>query len=176
MSTQQSDERIEQLLTEKEVRDFLNHEATLLDRRALDEWFDLIAEDIRYKMPRRVTKEHAVDSFSDESYFFNEKYGSLKARVERFDSQYAWAERPPSRTRRYVTNLHVDEDDGEEVHLRNNLLIHYSQGDTADQTFFAAERESTLRRTDNDPGFEIARREIRLDHSVLGVDKISIFL
>lgn len=176
MSAQRSDERIEQLLTEKEVRDFLNHEATLLDRRALDKWFDLIAEDIRYKMPRRVTKEHAVDSFSDESYFFNEKYGSLKARVERFDSQYAWAERPPSRTRRYVTNLRIDEDDGEEVHLRNNLLVHYSQGDTADQTLFAAEREDTLRRTDDDPGFEIARREIRLDHSVLGVNKISIFL
>lgn len=176
MSTQTRDERIDRLLTEQAVRDFLHHEATLLDQRELEEWFDLIAEDIVYKMPRRVTKEYVADTYSDESYFFNERYGSLKARVRRFDSEYAWAERPPSRTRRYVTNLRVDEDDGEEVHLRNNLLVYYSQGDTADQTFFATERHDTLRRTNDDPGFEIARREIRLDHSVLGTNKISIFL
>lgn len=175
MSTQRSD-AIEELLTEKEVRDFLNYEANLLDRRELDEWLDLVAEDIVYQMPRNVTREYVVDSYSDDAYFFDERYGSLQARVKRFDSEYAWAERPPSRTRRYVTNLRIDEDDGDEVRLRNNLLVYHSQGDTPDSTFLSAERTDTLRRTDDGPGFEIAERVIRLDHSVLDIDKISIFL
>lgn len=167
---------LDALLTEKEVRDFLVHEAELLDRRELDAWFDLVAEDIVYRMPRKLMTEYVPDSYSDESYFFDERHGSLKARVMRFDSEYAWAERPPSRTRRHVSNLRVVEDDGDEVVAKSNLLVYYSQGDTSDHTVISAERRDTLRRTDEDPGFEIATREIFLDHSVLPVSKVSIFL
>lgn len=169
-------EALEALVVEREVRTFLNREAALLDQRRLAEWFDLIAEDVTYRMPRRLMQEDAVEAFSDEAYFFDERYSSLEARVQRFESEYAWAERPPSRTRRYVTNVDVQENDDGEIEVRSNLLVYYSQGDTAEHTFLSTRREDTLRRTGDTGDFEIAARTIYPDHTVTDMSKISIFL
>jgi 3-phenylpropionate/cinnamic acid dioxygenase small subunit len=177
MLTEQQ-EKLESLLVERAVEQFLYDEAELLDNRELHEWFDHIAADISYRMPRRLMRENQASAFSEQAYYFNENYGSLKARVERFDSEYAWAERPPTRTRRYVTNVSVSEDDeslgDEELHVESNLLVYLSRGDSEAHTFYSARRIDTLRRTDD--SFEITDREIRLDQTVLDTDNISIFL
>lgn len=162
------------LVLERDVRNFLKREADLLDNRKHDEWFELIDEDIRYWMPRRLMKEYEPSEFDEEGYFFNEDYGSLKARVERFDSSYAWAERPPARARRYVTNIMLEDWTDEEVSVTSNVFLYYSQGDSTDYSLFSAKREDTLKRTDD--GFAIAEREIYPDHSVLGISKLSFFL
>jgi len=179
MLTEQAD-RLEALLVEREVEQFLYEEAELLDNRNLHEWFDHIAEDISYRMPRRLMRENTASVFSERGYYFNEDYGSLKARVERFDSEYAWAERPPTRTRRYVTNVQVTRDGGEladdELHVESNLLIYLSRGDSEDHTFHSARRVDTLRRREPSESFEIVDREIRLDQTVLSTDNVSIFL
>ncbi|WP_436348289.1 aromatic-ring-hydroxylating dioxygenase subunit beta [Natronorubrum sp. FCH18a] len=162
------------LVLERNVCNFLKREADLLDERKLDEWFELIEDDIRYRMLRRLMKEYEPSEFDEEGYFFNEDYGSLKARVERFDSSYAWAERPPARARRYVTNVVLEDWTDEEVSVTSNVLVYYSQGDTTDYSLLSVRREDTLRRTED--GFGIADREIRPDHNVLGISKLSMFL
>jgi len=174
MKLSEREDEIEELLVEREVRQFLNHEAELLDARELHEWFDLIAEDITYHMPRRLMRENTADVFSNDSYHFNESYGSLKARVRRFDSEYAWAERPPTRTERYVTNVVITDYDDEEVDVENNLLVYLSRGDSEDHDFYSAKREDTLRR-DGD-SFEIVDRKILLNQTILSTDNVSIFL
>ncbi|MFB6090784.1 MAG: 3-phenylpropionate/cinnamic acid dioxygenase subunit beta [Halobellus sp.] len=170
--------QLEALLVEREVEQFLFYEAELLDNRELHEWFDHVADDITYRMPRRLMRENTASVFSEQGYYFNEDYGSLKARVERFDSEYAWAERPPTRTRRYVTNVRVTrEDEGladDELRVESNLLVYLSRGDSEEHTFYSARREDVLRRRDDT--FDIADREIRLDQTVLSTDNISIFL
>lgn len=169
---------LERLLVEREVRQFLYHEAELLDSRKLDEWFDLIADDISYRMPRRLMRENTANAFSDQGYYFNEDYGSLEARVKRFDSEYAWAERPPTRTRRSVTNVVVDRDAedlrDDELAVESNLLVYLSRGDSEAHTFYSGRRYDTLRRRGD--SFEIADREIRLDQTILSTDNVSIFL
>lgn len=174
MKLSDREDELEELLVEREVRQFLNHEAELLDARELHEWFDLIAEDISYHMPRRLMRENTAGVFSDESYYFDESYGSLKARVMRFDSEYAWAERPPTRTERYVTNVVVTDYDDEEVDVESNLLVYLSRGDSEDHDFYSAKREDTLRR-DGD-SFEIVDRTILLNQTILSTDNVSIFL
>lgn len=169
-----SEEELQALVLERNVRDFYNHEADLLDNRELEKWFELIDDDIRYWMPRRLMKEHEPSEFDDEAYFFNEDYGSLKARVERFDSSYAWAERPPARARRYVTNVVLEEWSDDELSVRSNVLLYYSQDDTEDYSLVSVRREDTLRRTED--GFAIAERNIYPDHTVLGISKLSTFL
>ncbi|MDQ2054584.1 3-phenylpropionate/cinnamic acid dioxygenase subunit beta [Halobellus sp. H-GB7] len=172
------EEQLEALLVEREVEQFLYYEAELLDNRELHEWFDHVADDINYRMPRRLMRENTASVFSERGYYFNEDYGSLKARVERFDSEYAWAERPPTRTRRYVTNVRITRDDEalaeDELFVEANLLVYLSRGDSEKHTFFSARREDVLRRRGDT--FEIADREIRLDQTVLSTDNISIFL
>lgn len=175
MKLSEREDELEALLVEREVRQFLYYEAKLLDNRRLHEWFDHIADDISYRMPRRLMRENTTDAFSDVGYYFNEDYGSLEARVKRFDSEYAWAERPPTRTGRYVTNVVVHEDDDEELDIESNLLVYLSRGDSADHTFYSAKRYDTLRRRD-DGSFEIVDREIRLNQTILSTDNVSIFL
>lgn len=168
-----SDE-LRELVLERDLRNFYNYEANLLDNRDLEEWFDLIEEDISYRMPRRLMKEYEPAEFDEQAHFFDEDYGSLKARVERFDSSYAWAERPPARARRYVTNVMLKEWTEEELTATSNVLLYYSQGDTTEYSLLSVRREDTLRRTED--GFRIAEREILPDHTTLGIGKISTFL
>lgn len=170
--------QLESLLVEREVEQFLYEQAERLDNRELHAWFDHVADDITYRMPRRLMRENTASVFSEQSYYFNEDYGSLKARLERFDSEYAWAERPPTRTRRYVTNVRVTRDDEDlddgELFVESNLLVYLSRGDSDEHTLYSARREDVLRRRGDT--FQIADREIRLDQTVLSTDNVSIFL
>lgn len=165
---------LDQLLLERRVEQFLYEEAALLDRREQKEWLSLLDEDIEYKAPLRITREHVNGSFSRSSYYFDEDYGSLQARVQRFESEYAWSERPPSRTRRYVTNVRATEREDGTIEAKSYLLLYYAQGDTESYTFLAGRREDILR-PDGDT-FTIAKRHVFLDHAVPKIDKISVFL
>lgn len=170
----ESTDEVEQLLLERRVERFLYDEAALLDAREQKEWLELLDEDIAYKAPLRITREHVNDSFSRSSYYYNEDIGSLRARIERFESEYAWSERPPSRTRRFVTNVRAEERDDGWIDAKSNLLLYYSQGDDESYTFLAGRREDVLR-PDGDT-FRLQERTIYLDHAVPDIDKISVFL
>jgi len=174
MTLAEREAELEAMLLEREAKHFLVREAELLDHRELDAWLDLIADDISYYMPRRLMRENTTNVFSDEGYYFDEDYGSLRARVERFDSEYAWAERPPTRTERYVTNVLVTDHDEETVDVESNLLVYLSRGDSEAHDFYSAKRLDTLRRRDD--GFELADRTILLNQTILSTDNVSIFL
>lgn len=159
-----------------EVYEFLMHEAELLDGHREREWVELCTDDIVYRMPVRETRERgAGDGFNESMYYFDETRGSLELRVRRLETEYAWAEDPPSRTRHFVTNIRVapgDEED--ELLVRSNLLLYRSQGTDLHNDLISAERRDVLRRTDG--GVRLARREILLDHSVLTTHNLSVFL
>lgn len=156
--------------------DFLVREAHLLDNRELQAWLETLSEGIDYRAPIRITREDAVGPYySDDSFHFKETYGSLKARVDRFQTEYAWSEDPPSRTRRFVSNVYVEpHDDGEGTDVRSYLLLYRSQGDTTDADLLSGERHDELRQEDGE--LKLAQREIRLDHTILGTKNLSVFL
>lgn len=158
---------------------FLHHEAELLDDKRLHDWFDLLTEDIEYKVPRRVTRERSSErsEFSGKGFLYRDDHGTLATRVERFDNDYAWAENPPSRTRRFVSNVRANElpsDDVDDVTVESNLLLYRSQGDTADHDLIVGEREDRLRRVEGK--FKLADRTVYLDQTVLATRNLSFFL
>ncbi|ELZ80982.1 small terminal subunit of phenylpropionate dioxygenase [Haloferax elongans ATCC BAA-1513] len=158
-----------------ECEEFLYHAAELLDDRKLTEWHDLVTEDIDYRVPIRTTRERSnTTEFSDTSFHMKEDWGTLEVRTERMQSDFAWSEDPPSRTRRHVSNVRIVDDDGEEVTLKNNLLIFRQQGDETDPDILSMERHDTLRRTDE--GFKIAERRVLLDHTIIPTNTLSIIL
>ena len=160
-----------------EVYSFLMHEAQLLDEHREREWLDsCCAGDILYLMPVRETRERgAGDGFSGEMFYFEEDRGSLELRVRRLETEYAWAEDPPSRTRHFVTNVRVEPGEtGDELYVRSNLLLYRSQGTDRHYDTVSAERRDVLRREEE--GLRMARREILLDHSVLTMHNLSVFL
>lgn len=152
---------------------FLHEEAARLDDRDLHGWLELLTEDVEYVAPVRLTRELGSDEFSEDAYFYEEDMETLRTRVERFDTEYAWSENPPSRTRRYVTNVRP-RPDGDEVRVRNNLLLYRARGTTTDYRVFTAERHDTLRWVGDE--LRLAGRRVLLDQTILPTNNLSVFL
>ncbi|MSP40679.1 MAG: 3-phenylpropionate/cinnamic acid dioxygenase subunit beta [Deltaproteobacteria bacterium] len=163
----------------QQVEDFYYLEAELLDERKLREWFNLLAEDIRYWMPIRHNTLERPENISEElskpgeGYYFDDDIKALKIRVERAYSKIAWAEVPPSRTRHLITNVRIKNDHGNEIAAHSNFLVYRTRMES-DKDLFVGARQDILRRAGD--SFLIARRTIILDQAVLDAKNISVFL
>ena len=156
--------------------EFLLREAELLDGRRWREWLALMTDDVVYAMPVRVTKERTLEaSILTDMDHFRENHFSLRKRIERLETEYAWTEDPPSRTRHFVTNVRVTrgERDGE-LAVKSYLLLFRSRGDVRPAEVLSAERVDVLRQVDG--GLRLARRTILVDESVLPTQNLAIFL
>ncbi|WP_049986579.1 aromatic-ring-hydroxylating dioxygenase subunit beta [Halobellus rufus] len=170
------------MTTDEKIRDlrhdcvqFLNREAEVLDDRHLTTWIDMLTDDVEYLVPRRVTVEAGSErEFSENSFHYQEDRASLNARVNRFETDHAWSEDPPSRTRRFVSNVRVEGVDGDDVPVKSNLLVYRTHGNSPDPDLIAGERHDVLRRVDG--SLKLASRRVLLDTTVLDVGSLSIFL
>ncbi|NWE54282.1 3-phenylpropionate/cinnamic acid dioxygenase subunit beta [Brevundimonas sp. P7753] len=161
-----------------EITEFLYEEAWLLDEIRLAEWVARLDVDLRYTCPVRQTRplhQHA-QSIVRTVMHFDETYASIRGRVGRItDTRSAWAEDPPSRTRRLVTNILVDStDDPDEFEVKSYLLCSRSRFEETNLLFLSCVRHDLLRRYDD--GIKLARREIIVDQTVLGFPNLAIFL
>jgi 3-phenylpropionate/cinnamic acid dioxygenase small subunit len=156
-----------------EVQSFLFREAELLDQGRMREWLDLLSEDIRYKLPIRVTRERAAAE-KDLGYHMNEDKGMLTTRVDRLDTEFAWAEDPPSRTRRFVTNVRVADAGDGQLAAQSNLLLYRGRHGETNAHLLAGTREDLLRRRDD--SLEIVERVINLDQTTLSTHNLAVFL
>ena len=112
---------LEQRLLQLEVVDWLNHEAQLLDDGDFHEWLELLTDDVTYRMPVRLTRERGQNpDHSPANQSFLDDSATLELRIRRLDTDFAWAEDPPSRTRRFVTNVRVEDgEDAGELRVRS---------------------------------------------------------
>ncbi len=159
-----------------EVEEFLYHEAELLDSGRFPEWLDLLADDILYQMPVRMTRERAQGAdLSEEMQFFWDDKATLSLRVERLRTEFAWAEDPPSRTRHFVSNVRVrPAANPDEVEVRSYVLIYRTRGDVARHDLLSGERRDLLRRVGE--GWKLVRRSFVVDQTVLGTRNLAIFV
>lgn len=160
----------------REIEDFLLREAELLDTRDLQGWLRLLDESIDYRVPTRTTREahSGASPFSSDSYVMLEDFGSLRARVNRFESEHAWSENPPTVTRRFVSNIRTSEaDEDGRAPVRSNLLLSWSRDDA--QQLVSAERQDVLSRG-ADGGWRLSSRLVLLDHVTLPLPNLGMFL
>lgn len=156
-----------------QVRNFLVNEADLLDNAKLDEWVDLLTEDIEYRIPVRMTRERGVDSeFSDDSFHVRDDLDGIMARKKRFDTEYTWFDNPPYRVRRFVSNVAINALEDNHIHVKSNILMTRSRKDEPQGINVSGERHDRIRR-DGDT-LKLAEREVLLDHTVLNVNAISL--
>jgi 3-phenylpropionate/cinnamic acid dioxygenase small subunit len=163
----------------RQIEDFYYLEAELLDERKLREWLELFTDDARYWMPIRHNPLERVEDITrelsrpGEGYYFDDSKKDLRLRVERLYAKNAWAEMPPSRTRHFISNIRIKNDDGSDIEVHSNFLAYRTRMET-DQDSFVGMRKDILRRIDG--GLKIARRTVILDQAVLAAKNISIFL
>jgi ethylbenzene dioxygenase beta subunit len=153
----------------------LYREAALLDAGRFDEWLAFLTEDIVYQAPVRVTRERGKPDVSDEMLHFDDTYISLKNRIARINSGFAWAEDPPSRTRHFVSNVQVfPTERADEVGVHSSLLLYRNRGAEATHDLLSGERQDRLRWVDG--AWRLARRRVILDQATLGTKNLGIFL
>jgi 3-phenylpropionate/cinnamic acid dioxygenase small subunit len=157
-----------------DILDFLYREAELLDAWRFEEWLTLLTEDIVYRMPARLTtRNRNTPGFSDATAIFNDNLASLRVRVARFGTSFAWAEDPPSRTRHFVTNVRVNRSEhSNELDVRANLLLYRVRADQPVPDIFSGERHDILRPADGT--LKLARRIIFLDQTLVNARHLSI--
>lgn len=157
------------------VQDFLVYEAELLDDRKFEEWLELFTDDVTYDAPIRVTRKTPNPTVVDDISFFDENLQSLTLRVKRLRTDVAWAEDPPSHTRRFVTNVRVrPTPNEEELDVRSSLMLFRSRGDMGAYDLIVGERFDLLRTVEGK--LRIARRRIVLDQSSLSTKNLGVFL
>lgn len=160
-----------------EIVEFLEDEATLLDSGKLLDWVGLMAVDVRYQMPVRSTRDLIDGSeFSTGMFMFDETILTLGIKATRLAATTsAWAEKPPSRTRRHVTNIRVFRTgvDGE-YEVTSSLLLLRNRYQEHNYEIISARRVDLLRRQDGE--LKIAKRVIYSDQASLGTQNLAIFL
>jgi len=180
MTTTESN--IAQILLKNEIEEFLFHEAELLDERNIEEWLDLLTDDIRYWMPmRRNVKFGELDrEFTREGQdinWFDEGKDTLERRVKQILTGVHWAEEPLSRICHFVTNVQIlnaapSASDPAEVSVKCRFLIYRNRVET-ETDFLIGKREDTLRKVGG--SWKIAGRKIILDQNVLLAKNLTFF-
>jgi ethylbenzene dioxygenase beta subunit len=158
------------------IERFLRTEARLLDQELYREWYALLTEDLFYWMPlrenrRRRTKGREISP--ENMAFFDERKTDIDIRIQRFESGMAWVEDPPTRHVYAISNVEGFETaiDGEfEVH---SVFTMYRNRAEHDESTLMGRRRDILRR--HGASFQIARRLILLQQSVLLTKNLSVF-
>jgi 3-phenylpropionate/cinnamic acid dioxygenase small subunit len=127
-----------------------------------------------------MTKDRADGSeFSTTMFHFDENYMSLATKVTRLAATTsAWAEKPPSRTRRFVTNIKVFEPteatEAQEYEVRSSMLLLRNRYQASEMEIISVRRTDRIRRTDE--GFKIVVRMIYPDQATIGTQNLAVFL
>ena len=119
-----------QTISRQTIEDFLYEEAALLDEWRLDEWLELLTNDATYEVPSTDTPDgdpqHTLFLIADDKT-------RIRSRVAQLLGKSAWAENPPSRTRRMISNVRVRPIDGEAMYVSANFVVYrlrFEQMDT----------------------------------------------
>lgn len=164
----------ERMLLKFEAEEFLFREAGLLDDRRYDDWLALLTDDIHYWMPiRRTTQAREIDlEFTKPGgmALFDDNKEFLTLRVQRLAVGRAWAEDPPSRTRRLITNTRIDKVDANEITVLSNFHLYRTRLNSEEDSWIGR-RQDVLRRS----GAELllARRYIYLEQTVILAQNMS---
>jgi 3-phenylpropionate/cinnamic acid dioxygenase small subunit len=154
----------------------LYDEAAALDERRFDDWLAMLAPDLTYQAPIRLTRTgpNKDRDVMRTMFHFDDDYSSILMRLGRLQKS-AWAEDPPSRCRRFITNVRVGECDAAgEFEVVSYLFLERSRGDNPHNETLTAERRDVWREVSG--VYVLARREIIVDQSVLGMSNLAIFL
>ncbi|MGG0791145.1 MULTISPECIES: aromatic-ring-hydroxylating dioxygenase subunit beta [Bacillaceae] len=167
---------VEKMLLKCEFEQWLYDEAQLLDDIEFDDWFDLMHSSLRYQMPVRVNKEGVErPDYSTEMFTFNDDIELLKLRVDRLKTDYAWAEIPPSRTRRFVSNVRVKEFvEGEKAVVKSYLLIYRSRSTDIQHDLISGERNDEF--IFEEGKWKLSKRIFIVDQSTINTRNLAIFV
>ena len=159
-----------QTVTRAQIEDFLYYEAALLDQWRLQEWLELLTEDVTYEVPSTDVPE---GNPRQTLFLIADNAERVHARVQQLLGKFAWAENPPSRTRRLISNVRLLEVADETLRITANFVVYRIRSGQMDTYVGRYEHIFRLR----DGVLKIQRRKAILDLEALQPHgKVSIIL
>ncbi len=170
------------------VGQFYYREPRLLDERCFQQWLALVDEGIEYSIPTRYTpqpdgrKQDTEDFLSVDreleraqggngSPLRHDHYLETLVRTMRPFKTTAWAESPPPRTRRFISNIEVEPVADNEYKVYSNFQMFYSHNGADNHTYTGGRRD---RLKEVDGQFRICKREVIIDWDVITVPTLAL--
>lgn len=170
------------------VEQFYYREARLLDERQFQQWFDLVDPGIEYSMPGRFVAQPDPRDQGEECYLSTDReldramggdgspirldaYMDMVIRASRPFNARAWAESPPPRTRRLISNVEAHSRDDGTLEALSNFFMFYSHVG-ADNHLYTGGRRDILREDDGE--FRILKREVITDWDLITVPTLAL--
>ncbi len=108
-----------------EVINLVYREAMLLDRRRWDDWIDLYTEGATYWVPAWASEEDTTDDPDTQlNLIYLRNRGGLEDRIFRIETRDSYASYPLDRTVHVVSNVLVENVDGDTIEATANCLVH----------------------------------------------------
>ena len=157
-------------ITRNVIEDFLYAEAALLDEWRLHEWLELLTEDATYEVPSTDTPDGDAKTTL---FIIADSAARIRSRVHQLMGKFAWAENPPSRTRRLISNVRIRDIDGDTIRVTANFAVYRMRLELVDTYIGRYEYTLVLR----DGELKIRQRRAILDLEALRPHgKVSIIL
>jgi len=118
-----------QLPGRQEVEDLLYKEAALLDDWRLEEWLELLTDDVVYEIPPTDVPEGDA---RNTLFIIADDAVRIRSRVKQLLGKSAWAESPHSRTRRMISNVRVLGADGDRILATANFAVYRMRYESVD--------------------------------------------
>jgi 3-phenylpropionate/cinnamic acid dioxygenase small subunit len=160
-----------------DIMHFFTLESRCLDDDRLVDWLDFLAEDVFYTVPiRQTTTRKFGHGFNKDGFWLYDSKAEIKYKMKRLaEGDSGWSEDPASRTRRFISSVLVYETTKkDEYFVQSNILVKRGRGDDREMETLSGRRDDILRKTAT--GWEIVRRHVLLDHTVLSMQNFAIFV
>lgn len=153
----------------------LFHEAELLDQGRLADWLKLLSPEFEYRVLNRVTREREskADAFVADNFLVLCDRGAMETRIKRLESEFAWSEDTPTITRRFVSNMRATRAGTNVLRVKSYLLLLRARWESS--AFVSAERDDVWT-ADAGGRLQLTKRWVYLDHTVLPIDNLGVFL
>jgi len=170
------------LATQHTIEQFLFFEAQLLDEARYNDWYDLLHEDIRYRMPLRRKRLHRdlplESTGSRELAHYDDTHESLAIRLRRVQQPTAWSDNPPPRTARLITGVQARVGERPGTYDVRSAFLLYRNRLQDDADTFVGHRDDVLiddGLPDGEPNLRLLARTIHLAQSVVLAKNLGLF-
>ncbi|SEP53919.1 aromatic-ring-hydroxylating dioxygenase subunit beta [Amycolatopsis saalfeldensis] len=168
--------------TQHAIEQFLFFEAQLLDEARYNDWYDLLHEDIRYRMPVRRNRLHRdlplESTGSRELAHYDDSHESLAIRIRRVQQPTAWSDNPPPRTTRLITGVQARAGERPGTYEVRSAFLLYRNRLQDDVDTFAGHRDDLLvdgGSPGGEPVFRVLDRTIHLAQSLVLAKNLGLF-
>ncbi len=159
----------------RELADFLYDEAELLSAQDYPEWQKMLAEDLHYLIPvPQFLEQVGSREIGIGNGYFDEDIHSMRIRLQLLSNpQTTTAENVRSMLNHVVSNIRIIRADDHQYHCKSCITVHRTRFNQKEPTIISGRRKDLIRRTET--GFELVKREVNLNQSILMSSNISYF-